>query len=142
MSRIRVKRGSSYAAIDDPTAQAIIDTIEQGWKPIVDRLESEAKTIWTTAQSEWPVKTGRSKAAMRYGVQFNYPNVVRSSVYIDPTSEASKYVYYIKGRQDKGRTTWIVRVREPAEKRAKDFAKDLGITFTRTMRKNVKRRRS
>lgn len=140
MARIKVTRGRAEAAIDDPTADAIIKTIEEQYKEIADRLEGEAKAIYDYAQSKWPVKTGRSKAAMRYGLEFRPPSTLRARVYVDPASEAAEYVWYI-GTAHGQRGTWMVLVRDPAAKRAKELTADLGAKFRRSLFKNWKRGR-
>ncbi len=140
MGRIKVRRGSAEASIDDPTAEAIERTIEEQYKETADRLEAEAKAIYDDAQSKWPVKTGRSKAAMRYGLEFQPPSTLRGRIYVDPSSEAAEYVWYI-GTHGGARGTWMTLVRDPAAKRAKELTEDLGARFKKSLFKNWRKGR-
>lgn len=141
MARIRVRRGKSYARIDDPTAEAIVRTIEDRYSEVANTLEAETRKLWDEAQSKWRVKTGRSKAAMRYGLEFRPPSSLRSRIYVDPSSPAIEYVWHIGTSRGRERGDWMTLVRDPAQKRAKELAEDLGVAFKRSLYSNWRKGR-
>lgn len=127
--RIQIGRGAASIKVDDGLHDAIERAINEGFKATADGLEAEAKHIFDHAHANWPVKTGRSKKALRYGLQFLPPRTLKSTVYVDPESEAASYVYYIKGLKHGGKSTWVTLVRKPANDRKKELAKELAVRF-------------
>jgi hypothetical protein len=119
--KIRIGRGRAMIDMDD-TLHAMVERAVRRSNPrLIDRLEGEAADLHEDAVADWPVKTGRSRAALDHGLRLPSPDKIEAFVGVD-TSKAD-YVYYI--RED-GKSTWHERVRKPGRERARKLAEALG----------------
>lgn len=101
---------------------AAIDNLAPG---VRERLEREARELYEEARAGWPVKTGRSRDALQWGVRIPDDDSIESHVGVDPKSDAVEYFHLIKGRKHRGKQTWRVLLQRPAQERARKLGEDL-----------------
>lgn len=111
--------------MDDTLSDIVRRALRNAAPRVMDRLEEEARDLHASAESQWPVKTGRSKAALDWAVRIPRPDQVEAVVFIDPRSPAADYAFFIKGKKQGGASTWHALVRRPGRRRAKRLAEDL-----------------
>jgi len=100
------------------------------WERIPVWFKAEKKTIWTgnrtgtREEHEWPVKTGRSRAAWKTEIR------VKGSELIVVVTNPLRYAWMVKAGHDfsNSRSATLL-VRSPMKKRAKQFTEDFADLF-------------
>lgn len=99
--------------IDDHELMDKLYALLKNTTPLVQALEDERDAVLNEARAQWPVKTGRSKAGLRASKYLS-----TKELYIG-IEDNVPYVYYIKGNEQGGRSTWKELVEKPLRKRIK-----------------------
>jgi hypothetical protein len=125
MGAIVVGRGDAQVVIG-PELEAFVTRMLKGSAPTtMEVIETTTTKIEADAAAGWPVKTGRSKAALTSGTRIVSADVVEGFVGND-----APYAHLIKGKEHGGRQTWRVLLQKPLRDAADDvaraLAKDLG----------------
>ena len=94
--------------MDDTLDRIFRRAIDQARPGLLPVLEAEAQRLGENARAEWPVKTGRSRAAIVYGVRVVGGDGLESFV-----ANTAAYVFYIKGRAQGGKSAWQELIRKP-----------------------------
>lgn len=103
------------SAIED-LVRSVLDETE---RITLEEMETATEDIYSEAVLDWPVKTGRSKKALKWGTRFSGDFV---ETFIENPID---YVYYIKGDVQGGRSTWVTLVRRPVKKAEKTIAREV-----------------
>ena len=94
MSRRRIYAGRGRAQMElTGTMRTMVDRVlsSKGVRRVANRLERSAKQIHDEASAQWPVASGRSKAALTYGLRL--PSSTSLEAFVANTS---KYWFYIR----------------------------------------------
>jgi hypothetical protein len=107
---IRVGRGRSAITIDGPLADGLERELREVLGPVVDRMQAEADRIMSSAQKEWPVKTGESRAAFDTVLTVN-PGSFKVEVSVVNRATYTKYIKSTK----QGKRRDATRLRSPLQ---------------------------
>lgn len=121
MGKKRIKGKVIEAVVDTSDFDRMIESLlGDGPKKVLDRMKEETQQLVNEAKSDWPVKTGKSRDALRIestvtpkGVEVNVINDV-------------DYVYYIKALDLAGKNPWRELVVKASKKLEKELAEELG----------------
>ena len=125
-SKIVVGRGRAQVEIG-PELREFVDRMLEHSAPTTKKALDEAtEKIGTDAAGSWPVKTGRSKAALVHGVRLVSLDTVEGFVGND-----APYAHLIKGKEHGGKQTWRVLLQKPLRDAADDVARALATDLGR-----------
>lgn len=105
---IVVGRGKAQITVDahlNTLLSKMLDAAAPVTKAVLTR---ETEAIFDAAEQAWPVKTGRSKEGLTTGIRFVNTSTIEGFI-----ADAVPYVYYIKGRKQGGKSTWVTLVTKP-----------------------------
>lgn len=114
-------RGTMQVEVDDGTERLVRAALEQTAPTVVREIERRVDQVIADARSAWPVRTGRSRAALVSGLRLPDADTVEGFVRNDVD-----YAFYIKGRQQGGKSTYVELVRKPMRRAADDIVAELG----------------
>lgn len=125
MSRRRIYAGRGKAQIElTGSMRDMVDRVlsSRGVRRVADRLEDGARRIYRSARSEWPEDTGRSKAALEYGLRLPSPTALEAFV-----RNTSPYWYYIRKKWPDN-NVYVARelILKPGRREAKKIAREMG----------------
>lgn len=126
--RLRLGRGSNTVIIENGLDDMVRRFLEDTIPGVLPRMEAEAEDLYNAAQAKWPVKTGRSKAAMNWWIRFPRPDPldrIEAFVGFEPGEPGSKYAHLVKGRKDDGKQSWRVHLLRPAQERGEKLGTDI-----------------
>lgn len=118
---ILVGKGKAMVELDDGASRFAERVLRQAAGIVVEEIEKTVHTVFASAATVWPEKTGTSLAGLRRGVRFIPPDVIEGVIY-----NQVPYVWYIKGRRQQGKHTWSVLIRTPMKKAAGNLAARIG----------------
>ncbi len=108
MAKLRYTSGDASVVMDDTLDRIYRRAINDARPGLLPVLDSEAARLGADAIGQWPVKTGRSRAAIVSGVRVMSNDRLESYV-----GNTSPYVVYIKGRAQGGKSAWQELIRKP-----------------------------
>jgi len=122
------------------TARATIemsDAMEQLYRRAIDQLapgllstvEDALDDVFESAESSWPVKTGRSKAGLRKQVRIEQGG----GAIVGSITDAIPYAKYIKAKKLGGKSAFVELLRKPMQERAKALASVLSTQIVKTL---------
>jgi arginyl-tRNA synthetase len=117
LGSLRYGNSSASIEVSDDLSGYVREALRRSTDGISEKLDEAAKDVYKHAVSQWPVKTGTSKAAMEQGLRFD-GDTVEAFVGNDVP-----YVWYI--RTD-GVHQWTEHVRKPFDERTGPLLEDLG----------------
>lgn len=122
MARRRLTYGTGRASVtlDHDLQRAMESILRETHGSVVHALEESADQVYQDALASWPVKTGKSKAALEQSLRVSSDRVEAH------ISNPVEYVYYIRGKAQGGKSTWTKLVRTPMRKAGKRLVKELG----------------
>jgi len=89
---------------------------------VVGAMEREAREIFESAYRHWPVKTGKSRAALTHGLRIRDPSTLEAFV-----GNAVPYVFAItQPWPDRNKRVWRELISKPGKKRATKLAETMG----------------
>lgn len=95
--------------MDDTLDRLVRLAITNSRPGLLPVLEAEASRLAANARADWPVKTGRSRNSIVFGVRVRSDD--RLEAFVGNTVE---YVYYIKSRAlPRSRSAWQELIRKP-----------------------------
>lgn len=116
MPRRKVSNEVSEVTIDTTELdRRISDALGGAAKRVQKRIEEEVIKLANEAKRDWPVKTGKSRDAIKVSSR-----VTRGGIEVSITNDVD-YVYYIKADDLGGKNPW----RELVLKRIKNIEKEL-----------------
>ena len=91
----------------------------KGVRRVADRLEDGARDIYTQAREQWPVKSGRSRDALEYGLRIPDPTTLEAFV----RNTASYWAYIRKPWPDGNVFVARELILKPGRKEARRIAR-------------------
>lgn len=116
MSTITFRSGNVSIAMGDGLQRMVEAVLNDKYAHVLRAMEAEAGIVEARIESEWPVKTGRSKAAFSTRIELSAGKVSRR------IGNSVDYLRYIKGKEQNGKPSFRVVVILPALERAAAFA--------------------
>lgn len=120
MSKLYYRSGKATIEMDDTIAASVRRVLDNVAPETTRELQRAADEIADSARAQWPVKTGKSKAGLVTGLRVT-ASAVESFIGNDVG-----YVYYIKGKGQGGKSTWVTLVRTPGRRLGRKLAVRLG----------------
>ena len=114
-------RGTMQVVVDDGTERIVRAALEQTAPVVVREVEERVDAVLAEARSQWPVRTGQSRGGLVSGLRLPDAETVEGFVFNDVD-----YAYYIKGRAQGGKSTYVELVRKPMKAAAERLVQDLG----------------
>lgn len=130
MGNLKFGRGAISVEIGDELDRMIRRGLAETRPGLLRHLEEAAKSVGAGATARWPVKTGKSKAAMQWGVRL-IDEGIEAFVLNDANNGGFPYVYAIRSRS--GTQMWKELVRRPMERRGAKLVDELGAIASRAM---------
>jgi len=119
VSKLYFGTGATTIVMDDVIERSVRAVLDNIAPRTTKLLERAATDLAESARKDWPVKTGRSLLALTSGMRVTTTAI--ESFVMCPVP----YVFYIKGRKQKGKGTWVTLVRTPGLKLGKLLARQL-----------------
>jgi hypothetical protein len=107
--------------VDDGTERLVRAALEQTAPAVSREIERRIAAVLAEARSEWPVRTGASRDALVGGLRLPDSETLEGFVYDDVD-----YAYFIKGKRQGGKSTYVELVRKPMRAAAEGLVSDLG----------------
>lgn len=120
MGNIQIGRGSMSVTLDDGMDRFVRAALERSAPATLRVLEREGEQLFDDAYARWPVKSGRSRAGLTWGLRLPDANTVE--VFL---SNSVEYVYYIRTLYPGGQHVWTDLVVKPTRKAARKIAEEL-----------------
>lgn len=124
--RVVVGVGKASVVLDDGAARMVQRVLRQAAPEVLAVLEREADEITEEARGPWPRKSGRSARELTWQLRIRAEDIVETVVF-DPVP----YVFYIKGKKQGGKSTWMELVVKPGRKRINAIAEEIGSKLKR-----------
>lgn len=120
---IRYREGNVTVTVGDELQRWVDELIRSTAHEVLGAIELEVDRVYRAAVSDWPVKTGRSRAGLRTALTLD-----RTQARVEGSVLALvPYSVYIKPRKLRGRTTaWQEYVRGPMTAARKRLVAQLG----------------
>ena len=90
--------------------------LDQAAPGLLAEIERSTRALYESARDEWPVKTGRSRSALEWGVRVEGDGRVAGFI-----RNPVPYLIYIRRKKDH-KNPWITLVRQPAHRDADRLA--------------------
>ena len=124
---IRYGTGKHSIEIDDGIEKMIRRVIDDAFPGVADAIERTTDELYQDAFDAWPVKSGRSKAALTQTLTID-GDTIRRTV-LNPAKKAGgfPYVFAIRTKQQDGdENLWGLLIRKPGRKAGELLAEELG----------------
>lgn len=126
MTRVFAGRGGLEVEVDDGVGRLVQRVLRATIPRVVDVIEQRVEQVHREAERAWPVKTGRSLASLEVGIRLPTSTAVEGFV-----RNAAPYAYYIRGKAQNGKQTYIALIRTPMRAAARDIAAEIGPELRR-----------
>lgn len=119
----RLQYGDSHLRVtmDDTLDRLFRAALEDLAPGLVPEMERSAEAVYSSAHEAWPVKTGRSKAALGRSVFVTDKSTVRASVF-----NSIDYAKFVKPKSIGGESAFVELLRKPLQKEATRLIGALG----------------
>ena len=121
-------KGALQVEVDDGTAALVRRVLDQAAPAVSRALEEAAERVYRAAAQDWPVKTGRSKAELEYGIRIPGPTAIEAFVRND-----AKYAKFIVARNLGYRSAVVELLRKPMKRAAAELVEQLGPELRRVI---------
>lgn len=127
MTKIVARTGGTTVEIS-PELAAFVDRMTRALAPTTRAtMDRELRKVYDNAVDQWPVKTGRSKAALEYGLAVESADVVRGFVACDVG-----YARYIRSIKLPGTgSAFVELMRKPVAKAIEPITDALAADLAR-----------
>ncbi len=89
--RIFYGRGKAQIELSGEIHAMVERVLDGAARPVVQELESAARTLHAKARAAWPVKSGESKAALSWGIRI--PDLEHVEAFVGNTSNYAKFIH-------------------------------------------------
>tara|TARA_R110000796_G_scaffold3882_1_gene14847 strand:+ start:140 stop:535 length:396 start_codon:yes stop_codon:yes gene_type:complete len=128
MSKLHYSAGAASITMDDTMDKIFRRAVENVQPGVVKILESEIATLGAHADGKWPVKTGKSKALLAYGVRLLGMDHIEAFI-----ANSADYAFYIKGKNLGGKSAFQTLLRKPGLRLAPHLADLLADNAARAL---------
>lgn len=126
---ITIGQGSVTATLDNGLEELLRRAIDHTVPGLVNRVEATAQGIYRGAFDRWPVRTGRSRAALAWEVRLA-PDLssIRARV-----SNSAPYAKYVPVRSLGGKNAFVELLRKPTLAAGREIALEVAEVVERTL---------
>lgn len=128
MGKLRIGKGKASIVMDDVMDQIFRRAINNAQPGLLPELERAVDELELAARSQWPVKTGASRAALDSGVRLIGSTGIEA--FVINTADHSPY---IRAKNLGNKSPYQVLIRRPGIKRGKELAETLGDKLARIL---------
>ena len=119
--RILYGRGKAQIEVSGGLKSMVARALGGSGSRVIQRMRAEARDLYGDAYRDWPVASGKSKAALNYALRIPDPSHIEAFV-----ANTAKYAFYIrKPWPDNNKYVYRELVTKPGKRRAKRLAAEL-----------------